>query len=108
MLYDIEMAYGKDNVITVELLLGIFGLTLGAGGISLLTMHESKVLVRRASLQVIQQIIKSLAGQVTQRLMKATISKWRPIVGAAAVAAWSYSSTNQIGQKAVEIFEKDI
>ncbi|MGB9739315.1 hypothetical protein [Chloroflexus sp.] len=37
MLYDIGMAYGKDNVITVELLLGIFGSALGAGGISLLT-----------------------------------------------------------------------
>ncbi|MGB9739316.1 TerB family tellurite resistance protein [Chloroflexus sp.] len=49
-----------------------------------------------------------LAWQVTQRLIKATISKWLPIVGAVAVAAWSYSSTNQIGQKAVEIFNKDI
>jgi len=49
-----------------------------------------------------------LAGQITQRLIKATISKWLPIVGAVAVAAWSYHSTTQIGQQAVEIFNKDI
>lgn len=108
MIYDIGAAYGKDDVITVELLLGIFGSTLGVGGISLITMHGSKILVRRASLRVIQQVIGVLAGQITQRLIKATISKWLPIVGAVAVAAWSYHSTTQIGQQAVEIFNKDI
>jgi uncharacterized protein (DUF697 family) len=108
MIYDLGMAYGKSKILTKELLAGIFAFSIGSSGIGLLTMHGSKVLVKRASLRVFQRIITILAGNITQKLLKSMISKWLPFVGAAAMAAWSKYSTNKVGKMAKQILSKNI
>jgi len=108
MIYDIGMAYGKKDVLTKELLAGVLLTAMGAGAGTLLVMHGGKVLIKRATLRVFQRIILILAGKVTQQLLKSMISKWLPVVGAAAMAVWSNYLTRQVGKKAVEIFEKEI
>lgn len=108
MIYDIGMAYGKKDVLTRELLAGVLLTAMGAGAGTLLVMHGGKVLVKRATLRVFQRIILILAGKVTQQLLKSMISKWLPVVGAAAMAVWSNYLTRQVGKKAVEIFEQEL
>lgn len=108
MIYDIGMAYGKSKVLTKELLAGVLLTALGSSAGSLLVMQGGKVFVKRVSLRVFQKIIVVLAGRITQQAIKSAISKWLPIVGAAAMAAWSNYLTRQVGKKAVEIFEKEI
>jgi uncharacterized protein (DUF697 family) len=108
MIYDIGMAYGKSKVLTKELLAGILITAMGSSAGSLLIMQGSKVLVKRVALRVFQRIIAMLAGKVTQQALKSVISKWLPIVGPAAMAAWSNYLTRQVGKKAIEIFEKEI
>jgi len=108
MIYDVGMAYGKSKVLTKELLAGILITAMGASAGSLLIMQGSKVLVKRVALRVFQRIIAMLAGKVTQQALKSVISKWLPIVGPAAMAAWSNYLTRQVGKKAIEIFEKEI
>lgn len=108
LIYDIGTAYGKEKQLTRELLLGVFISAAGASAGSLLSVHGGKVLVRRASLQTMQKMIAVLGGRVTQQALKSAVSKWLPIVGAAAMAAWTGYLTNQIGKRAKEIFELDI
>jgi uncharacterized tellurite resistance protein B-like protein len=108
MIYDIGMAYGKKEVLKRELLVGVFAAAMGTGGISLLTMQGGRILVRRVSLRVLQRIIRLLAGKVTQQLLKSQISKWLPVVGAAAMAAWSRFWTRRVGRKAAEILKHEI
>ncbi len=108
MIYDIGVAYDKSKVLNKELLAGVFLSAMGVSAGGLLVMHGGQVLVRRASLRVFQKVIWALAGNVTQKLLKSLISKWLPIVGAAAMAAWSNYSTRQIGKKAAEILVKPI
>lgn len=108
LIYDIGVAYGHSKVLTKELLAGVFASSLGLGGIGLLTMHGGKVLVRRASLRVFQKVVVLLGGKVTQQMLRSQISKWLPLVGPAAMAAWSKYSTGQVGKKAVEILSKPI
>lgn len=108
LIYDIGVANGKSNVLNKELLAGVFLSAMGSGAGGLLVMHGGKVLVRRAALRVFKKVITALAGNVTQKLLKSMISKWLPIVGAAAMAAWSNYSTRQIGKKAAEILAKPI
>lgn len=108
MIYDIGMAYGKKEVLTKELLAGVLLTAMGAGAGTLLVMHGGKVLVKRATLRVFQRIILILAGKVTQQALKSMISKWLPVVGAAAMAVWSNYLTRQVGKKAVELFEQEI
>jgi uncharacterized tellurite resistance protein B-like protein/uncharacterized protein (DUF697 family) len=108
MIYDLGMAYGRSKVLSKELLAGILLTAMGSSAGALLAMHGGKVLVRRVTLRVFQQIVALLAGRITQQALKSAISKWLPGVGAASMAIWSNYLTHQIGKKAVEIFEKEI
>jgi uncharacterized tellurite resistance protein B-like protein/uncharacterized protein (DUF697 family) len=108
MIYDVGMAYGKSKALNKELLAGVLLTAVGAGAGSLLVMQGNKVLIKRVALRVFQKIINMLAGKITQQVLKSAISKWLPIVGPVAMAAWSNYLTRQVGKKAIEIFEKDI
>lgn len=108
MIYDIGMAYGKSKVLNKELLAGVLVTAMGASAGSLLVMQGSKVLVKRVALRAFQQIIAMLAGKITQQALKSAISKWLPGVGAAAMAVWSNYLTRKVGEKAIEIFKKEI
>ena len=108
MVYDIGVANGKQAQLTKELLIGIFLTAMDSSAGSLLTIHGGKILVRRASLQVIQKIIAMLGGRVTQQVIKSTVSKWLPFVGAAAMATWTGYMTKNIGEKANELFKLEI
>ena len=108
MIYDIGVAYGKGNILTRELLAGVLLTALGTGTGAILVMQGSKVLVKRVTLRAFQKIIMLLAGRITQQALKSAISKWLPVFGAAAMAVWSNYLTQQTGNKAVEILEKEI
>jgi uncharacterized protein (DUF697 family) len=108
MIYDVGMAYGKSKVLTKELLAGVLITAMGASAGTLFVMHGGKILVKRVALRVFQKITTMLAGKLTQQILKSSISKWLPGVGAAAMAVWSNYMTRQIGKKAIEIFEKEI
>lgn len=103
MIYDIGVAHGKEAQLDSNLLLAIFGSIAGGGAISLLTVQGGKILVKRASLRVIQKIIIALGGKITQRALRSIIAKWLPVVGAAGMAYWARHTTNEIGKKASEI-----
>lgn len=107
LIYDIAAAHGKRDIINKELLLGVFVSAMGTTAGSLLVMHGGKVLVRRASLRVMQKLITLLGGKITQQALKSAVSKWLPGVGAVAMAAWTNYLTRQIGQKADALLRKD-
>lgn len=108
MIYDIAAAYKKDKIIDKTLLMAVFAVGIGGGALGLLIVHGGKVIVKRAALRVIQKLIIILGGQVTQKLIKAVIAKWLPVVGPVAMATWAQITTKKIGKKAKEIFSKEI
>lgn len=108
LIYDIAAANGKKDLMTKELAAMVFASAIGTGVGGLVAVHGSKYLVKRASLQVFQKIVAMLGGKMTQQVLKSTISKWLPGVGALAMAAWTNYMTRQIGSKANEIFSSEI
>ncbi len=108
MVYDIGVACGKEDSIDKELLMGIFVSATGSAVIGIFTYRGGQLLVKRASLRVIQKLVTILGGKITQQVLKAAIAKWLPVVGAAGMAAWSKYSTDEIAKKAVEIFSYQI
>lgn len=108
LIYDLGVAHGKESKLTAELLLGVFATVSGGGAISLATVRGGQLLVRRASLRVMQQIIEWLGGKIAQRILKAFVAKWFPVVGAAAMALWARQSTIQLGEKATKMLRREI
>ena len=108
LIYDVAAAHGQKEAITKELLAAVFVSAMGTTAGGLLVVQGSKLLVKRASLQVFQKLVVILGGKITQQALKSAISKWLPGVGAAAMAAWSNYMTRKIGNKSKELFSKQI
>lgn len=108
LIYDIGMAYDQQKALTKELLAAVLLESLGVGAGSLVVMQGSKILVKRVSLRFFQKVIALLSGRVTQQALKSALSKWVPILGAAAMATWVHYTTNKIGRNAAELLSKEI
>ncbi len=108
MIFDLGVAHGQHRFLRSELVIGILMSSMGSGGGSLLAVQGGKLLVRRASLQVMQKVITMLGGKVTQQLLKSMVGKWLPVVGAAAMAAWARYTTKKLGEHACEMLSKEI
>ncbi len=67
-----------------------------------------RLLVREASLRAFQKLIEKLSINITQRLIGQFISRWLPVLGSAAIGAYSYRDTKKIATTAIDAFEKQI
>ena len=108
MVYDLGVAHGREAQLTRTTLLAIFATVMGGGAVSLATVRGGQLIVKRASLRVIQQVVKWLGGKITQRVLRALLAKWVPILGAAAMAVWARHSTREMGRKAAALLANDI
>ncbi len=108
MIYDLGLAHGQERFMRAELVMGIVASGVGNGTASLVIVQGGKLLVRRASLRVMQKIVAMLGGQITQRVLKSMVGKWIPVVGAAAMAAWARYTTKQLGERAIEMLSLPI
>lgn len=108
LIYDIGAAHGKKEIMTKELLVAVFLSGMGATAGSVLVMHGSRYLLKRASLRVMQRLVTILGGRIAQQAIKSAVSKWFPGIGAMAMAAWTNYLTKQVGRKADEILRRDI
>lgn len=108
LVYDIGRLHGKEEVLDRDLLMGVILTAMGSGATAVLVMHGGRVLVKRSSLRVFQRLMAVLAGRITQKALKATISRWLPVVGAAFMAWFSHHMTKRIGRKADEIMRQEI
>jgi uncharacterized protein (DUF697 family) len=108
MIYDLGVAHGKEAHLSKENLLAIFYTVIGGGTVGLVAVRGGRLLIKRASLRVIQQVIKFLGGKIQQRVLRALLGKWVPIVGAIALALWARQSTKSMGLKASKLLANEI
>jgi len=47
-----------------------------------------------------------LAGRLAKRVAARAAARWVPVVGAGALAAYSYQDTKEVGKTALEVFTK--
>jgi uncharacterized protein (DUF697 family)/uncharacterized tellurite resistance protein B-like protein len=108
MIYDIGKAHGKEKFMNKDLMIGIFLGGVGANAIGLAMMHGSKLVVKRASLRVMQKLAIIAGGKITQSAAKSAFAKWLPLIGSAALAYWAKFSTDKLGEYAVNMLNKEI
>jgi uncharacterized membrane protein YebE (DUF533 family) len=108
MVYDLAVAHGKQEHINDELVMSILLAGSGLGATVLAVQVGSKVLVKRASLRVMQSMAEQLSIKITQKAIGSSISKFLPLVGPLAMAAWTRHSTRELGTKALAILSTDI
>ncbi len=67
-----------------------------------------RVIIRQASLRVIQQTLRRIGVHVTQRAVGSTLSRWLPIVGPIFIGGYSWMDTRTVGKTAIETFSREI
>jgi len=45
--------------------------------------------------------------QLSQKVLSKSVSRWVPMVGAAALSAYAYYDTQQVAKAAIEMFERE-
>lgn len=117
MIYDVGVAYDKQQYLNKELLAGVLISSLGTGLITpginavpnrVIIAQGSKIIARKVSTPIFQDTARWIARKYAQQVLKSSVSKWLPVVGCTAMGLWSAYSTKQVGNKAIQIFEKEI
>lgn len=109
MVSDIAAVYGKKSNLTQEqMLYCLFRYTAAQAVRDLVVRLGERVLVRRASLRLMQSIARSIGVRVTQRSIGRGVSRLLPIVGAVGVGGYAYLDTVQVAKTAMELFARDI
>ncbi len=109
MVADIAGAFGKSATLTREqMLYCLFKHAVSQAVRDLVVRVGERILVKRASLRLIQKILQRIGVKVTQRLAGRFISRWLPIIGAVGVGAYAYYDTAQVAQTSIEFFQQDI
>lgn len=109
MIYDVGVAYDKQQYLNKELLAGVLISSLGTGANRVIVIQASTIITKKLTPSIFKRIVHQLTGNVVSRAGKSIVSQsLLPGVGATAMGLWSAYSTKQVGNKAIQIFEKDI
>ena len=109
MVADIAAIYGKKTCLTKEQMLYCLFRHFASQAVrDLVVRVGERVLIRNASLQLLQTIAQNIGVRVTKKLIGKTISRWVPVVGALGVGAYAYFDTGQVAATAIELFEREI
>jgi len=106
---DIAALYGKKSGLTEEqVLYCLFRHSALQAFRDLVVRIGDRFLVRKASAQVLQHIVRKLALRLTQRIVGKGLARWLPVAGAVGVGAYAYHETSRIAETAVELFSAEI
>ncbi len=109
MVYDLAVAHGKqDDINHPHALLGIFASAFGEGAVELASIEGKNLLIKRASIKVVQKLLQWLGSKISQKLLKHLLAKWVPIAGAVVIATWSRQSTLDLGNRAEKMLRYNI
>ena len=109
MVADIAATLGKTAFLTREqMIYCLFRHAASQVVRDLVVRVGERVLVRRVSLRVIQNILKRIGVVISQRLAGRGISRWLPIIGAVGVGAYAYYDTARVAKTAIEFFRSKL
>ena len=106
---DIAACYGKSAALTPTIMVYCL-FRHGSATVFKETVVQlgTRLLVRQASLQAFQRIIEKISINITQRVIGQFISRWLPLLGSAAIGAYTYHDTKKVAGNAIDSFEKEI
>jgi hypothetical protein len=109
MVADIAAVYGKSKQLGKEEMLYCLFKHLASQVLrDVVVRVGERMLVRRTSLKFIQEMLKKIGVRITQRIAGRGISRWIPIVGAIGIGAYAFYDTAQVGETAIDLFEREI
>ena len=106
---DIANNFGKRSALTREVMAFCL-FRHGAAFLArdLVVRMGERLLVRRVALRSLQQILRKIGLQLTQKVISKTLSRYIPVIGALGVAGYSYYDTDCVAETAIELFSQPV
>jgi hypothetical protein len=102
---DIAAASGQTATLAPETMLYcLFRHAAGQALRDLVVRAGERYLVRRATLRVMQRVLRRVGVTVSERAAGRTVSRWLPVVGAVGIGGYAFYDTRQVGRTAAEFF----
>jgi uncharacterized tellurite resistance protein B-like protein len=109
MIYDIGVAHGKEEQMSKEMVLALAMQSgLGSIGINALARQGEKILIKKASVKVFQQLAKIMGIRLTAGVIKSAVAKFVPVLGGLAIGVWVKYTTTEMGENTAVILSKKI
>ncbi|MBI5722264.1 MAG: EcsC family protein [Burkholderiales bacterium] len=106
---DIAALHGKKSGLTQEqVLYCLFRHSALQAFRDLVARVGERFVVRKASAQLIQHLVRRLALRLTQRVVGKGVARWLPVAGAVGVGAYAYHETSRVAETAIELFGAEI
>ena len=106
---DIASCYGKTAQLGKEqMLYCLFKHAAGQIVRDMVVRVGERVLIKRASVLVMQRMLRRIGVVVTERVVGRTISRWLPIVGAVGIGAYAFYDTAQVAKTSISLFESHV
>lgn len=103
---DIAALYGRTAELgQAQMLYCLFRHTAAQALRDLLVRVGERWVVRPATTLLLQQVAGKIGVKLGERVLRKSLSRWVPLVGAAAVGAYAYYDTQKVGAAAIELFE---
>jgi hypothetical protein len=109
MVADVAACFGKTSQLNRELMVYCL-FRHGAAMIlrDVVARVGERVIIKQTSLRVIQQVLRKIGIQVTQKAVGKTLSRWLPVVGPILIGGYSFWDTQKVGRTAVDTFSREI
>ena len=109
MVSDIAAVYGKSKTLGREQMVYCLFKHVSAQVFrDVVVRVGERVVVREASLKVMQNVAQQVGIQVSKAVLSKGASRFVPILGAVGVGTYAYFDTLQVAKTAVGLFERDL
>jgi hypothetical protein len=109
MIYDIGVAHGKEQHMSKEMILSLAMQSgIGSVGINALARQGEKVLIKKASVKLFQQLAKALGIKLSASVVKSAVAKFVPVLGGVTIGIWVKYTTNEIGKNSAIILSHNL
>ena len=106
MVSDIAGLYGKEMQLTrTHMLYCLFRHAASHVTRDFVVRAGERFIIRQLSGGALRSVLTSIGISVTQRIAGTAASRWLPVIGAAAVAAYAYYDTVQVAKTAIRMLE---
>jgi hypothetical protein len=103
---DIAGLYGRDMQLTrTHMVYCLFRHAATQFTRDVVVRTGERLMVRQLSGGALKSVLSGIGMTITQRVAGTTASRWIPVAGAAAVAAYAYYDTLQVAKTAVALLE---
>ena len=109
MVADVAACFGKSSQLNRQMMVDCL-FRHGAAMLlrDVVARVGQRIIVKQASMRVIQQTLRRIGIHVTQKAVGSTLSRWLPAIGPVLIGGYSMMDTRMVGKTAIDAFGREI